>query len=165
MRKGLFLVVLTMVILLIQLSGQALAGFQESRWQIIQDLSNEWQNDYAVAKSGWERSDLNDGTPRWMNEVQEKYIYEIIGTPVFKVTLLGEIGPTEQSGAELGRRITNLMLAVGIAKGKLSEVSVQLFSVTVPNPGKAYYVISGRIRMELTYLDLMNMFLVVLTKD
>jgi len=165
MKKGLLLVlVLGMVLLLSQLSGQALAGFQESRWQIIEDLANP-EKDYTVSRASWERTDLNDGTPRWMSEVKVRYIYELIGSPINKVTLLGELGGTERSGWELGCRIINLLEAVGVAEGKAQEVSETLFNATVGDPGVKYYVISGKIRVELIYYDTMGTFMVILTKS
>jgi len=166
MKKSLFLVaVLGAVLLLTQLSGQAIAGFQESRWQIMDLLANAWQNDYAVAKSGWEWSDLRDGTPRWMNDVRGKYVYELIGSPIKKATLLGELGGTEQSGWELGCRLINLIEAVGLSESKAQEISQTLFNATVPDPGAKYYVDSGGIRVELIYYDSMGAFMLILSKS
>ncbi len=162
MRKGISLVVV--LVLALGVSCQVLAGFQESRWQIIENLADPGK-DYNVSKSGWERTDLNDGTPRWMNDVRGKYVYELIGSPINKVTLLGELGGTEQSGWELGSRIINLIEAIGLSETKAQEVSQTLFNATVADPGAKYYVVSGKIRVELIYYDSMGAFMLILTKS
>ena len=151
MKKGVLLLVLVLVLALL-VSCQALAGFQESRWQIMDLLANPGK-DYTVSKASWERSDLRDGTPRWMSEVKDMYVYELLGSPINKATLLGELGGTEQSGWELGCRIINLMEAVGVAEGKAQGVTERLFNATVADPGVKYYIVSGGIRVELIYYD------------
>ena len=163
MRKGLVLAVVLVLTLL--MSSQAIAGFQESRGEIIQELANAGENDYPVPKAGWERTDLRDGTPRWMNTVQRKYVYELIGEPISKATLLGELGGTEQSGWELGCRIINLIEAVGVTETKAQEVGEMLFNGAVASPGKEYWIVFEKIQAELTYMDLTGMFLLVLTKE
>lgn len=152
------------LVLALLVSCQALAGFQGSRWQIIDRLANP-EKDYTVSKASWERSDLNDVTPRWMSEVKKMYLYELLGSPINEATLLGELGGTEQSGFELGCRIINFMEAVGVAEGKVGEVSQTLFNATVADPGIIYYVVSGKIRVELVYYDRMGTFMVILSKS
>jgi len=162
MKKG---IVLGMVLVLALLfSCQALAGFQESRWQIIEDLADPRQ-DFTVSKAGWERSDLRDGTPRWMCTINNKYAYEVLGSPINKATLLGELGGTEQSGYELGCRLIDFMEAVGVAESKAQEVCQTLFNATVADPGVKYFLVSGKIRVELVYYDNMGTFMMVLTKS
>lgn len=163
MKKGIFVVVAVLILALL-VSCQAIAGFQESRWQIIKNLADP-EKDYNVSKSGWERTDLNDGTPRWMNDVRGKYVYEVLGSPINKATLLGELGGTELSGWELGCRLINLMEAVGVAEGKAQEVCQTLFNATVADPGAKYYIVSGKIRVELIYYDSLGAFMLILTKS
>ena len=67
MRKSLFLVVVLGVVLL--LTAQALADFQAIRWKIIGHLADT-ERGFPVSSTNWTRNDLNDGTPRWMNEVK-----------------------------------------------------------------------------------------------
>ena len=162
MKKGIVLVAILTVALLV--NSQALAGFQESRWQIIENLANPSRDDFDVNKASWERTDLRDGTPRWMNDVRGKYVYELLGSPIHKATLLGELGGTEQSGWELGCRIINLIEAVGLSATKAQEVSQTLFNATVADPGAKYYVDSGKIRVELVYYESMGSFMLIVTK-
>jgi len=158
MKKVLVLV----VVLVLLASLQTLAGFQESRWQIIDQLAND--DSYRVSKTSWERTDLRDGTPRWLSTVKNKYLYELIGMPILQATLNGELGGTEESGFELASRIINFLEAVGVAEGKAQEVCRTLFSATVADPGVKYYLVSGKIRIELVYYDVMGTFMVVLKK-
>lgn len=159
------------VVMALLLSCQALAGFQESRWQIIDLLANPEKiqpgltQDYSIVESRWSGSDLNDGTPRWMVVVKDMYAYELTGSPIKKATLMGGIGQTEQSGYELATRIMLFMRAVGVAAQKSSEVFQTLFNATLVEPGAKYYLVSGGIRVEMIYYDSMSAFMVTMQKD
>lgn len=140
----------------------ALGGFQESRWQIIQNLSLD--EDYSVSEASWERSDLNDGTPRWWASAKNRYTYELLGTPVRKASLNGELGTTEDQGFELGCRMINLIVAVGMRLEDAEEVVGVLFGVAISYPGEkysldTYYLDLNGIRTELVYYDHLSTFL------
>lgn len=163
MRKSLFLVVVLGVVLL--LTAQALADFQAIRWKIIGHLADT-ERGFPVSSTNWTRNDLNDGTPRWMNEVKGMYIYELLGSPnVSKGTLLGELGGTEASGYELGQRVINFLEAMGVTRNQARPVSESLFNATLADPEVEYYRVSGGVRVELIYYDLMGMFMLVLSKE
>lgn len=172
MRKGLFLaVVLGMALLLSQLSGQATASFQESRWQIIDLLAHPSkiekgiEQKYGVSKSSWERTDLADGTPRWMAAVaNELYNYELIGTPVKTATLLGGISEETEQMAILIVRSVLLMRAVGMSKGEAAEGIQRLVNSADGDKDNKYYIETEGIRAEMTVFSAMPMMILTLKK-
>ena len=172
MKKGLLLAVLLGVVLLLsQLSGQALVSFQESRWQIIDLLAypdkieKGISQKYAVNKSSWERTDLADGTPRWMAQAKEIYSYELIGTPVKTATLLGGISNETEQIAELMIRSALLMRAIGMSKEKAAEVFERLVNSAGKDRDKKYYVEAEGIRAEMTVYSAMPMLILTLKKS
>lgn len=171
MKKGLLLVVvLGMVLLLSQLSGQALAGFQESRWQIIDLLAHPSkieqgiEQKYGVSKTSWKRTDLADGTPRWMAAANKLYNYELIGTPVKTATLLGGISEeTEQMVILLARSVL-LMRAVGMSKEEAAEGIQRLVNSADEDKDNKYFVEAEGIRAEMTIFSSLPMMILTLKK-
>lgn len=174
MKKGLFLVVvLGAVLLLSQLSGQALADFQESRWQIMdllaypEKIQQGLTQYYSVSKASWdwERNDLNDGTPRWLAEAKIIYTYELMGSPIKSVTFTGGLTNDEDQGYELATRAMLFMRALGLSKEKTIEVFQTLLNTALANEGTKYYIVSQGIRVEMTFFKVMSMLMLTLSKD
>lgn len=171
MKKGLLLmVILGMALLLSQLSGQALAVFQESRWQIMdllaypKKIEKGINQEYGVSKSSWERTDLADGTPRWMVQVHDLYNYELVGTPIKTATLLGGISKEIDQIAELMIRSALLMRAMGMSKMEAAEGFQRLLNSAEGDKDNKYYVEAGAVRAEMTMFSAMPMMLLTLKK-
>jgi hypothetical protein len=96
---------------------------------------------YAV--SGWERSDLNDGTPRWMTQVGEIYLYELIGEPAYKLTLLAGVTGEFEDSADLIVRAVLLIRATGVPKDEAGDVFSELMNKSLADPDKSYEKIAG----------------------
>jgi len=172
MKKGLLVaVVLAVVLLLSQLSVQALAGFQESRWQIMdllaypEKIQQGLTQDYSVSKASWERNDLNDGTPRWLAEAKIIYTYELMGSPIKSVTFTGGLTNDEDQGYELATRAMLFMRALGLSKEKTIEVLQTVLNAALANEGTKYYIVSQGIRVEMTFFKVMSMLMLTLSKD
>jgi len=155
MRK----VLVVLIVLILALSQAGLAGLQESRWQIIdllaypEKVQKGLTQDYAVDKATWVRSDLTDGTPRWLTEVKDRYAYEIQGTPVSRVTLLGHTGYTEAQGAELATRMMLFMRAMGVSAQNSSSAFQALFAATLESPATRFYINKNGIRISMIYFS------------
>jgi len=170
MKKGLLLaVVLGMVLLLSQLSGQALASFQESRWQIMDLLAypekiEEGFEAYRVSKASWERSDLADGTPRWLAQSAKLYNYELIGTPIKSATMTGGITNDTNQVYRLMIRAALLMRAVGMSKDKAAEVFETLVNSATKDKDQKYYLDAEGIRTELTVFSSLAILILTVSK-
>lgn len=171
MRRIAVVAILVMLLLLSQLSDQALAGFQESRWQIMDLLAypskieQGIEQKYGVNKSSWERTDLADGTPRWMAaEANKLYNYELIGTPVKTVTLLGGISEKTEQMADLLVRSVLLMRAIGMSKGEAGEGIQRLVNSADGDKDNKYYIETEGIRAEMTIFTAMPMMILTLKK-
>ena len=171
MRRIAVVAILVILLLLSQLSGQVLAGFQESRWQIMDLLAHPSKIEkgidqkYGVSKTSWERTDLADGTPRWMAAAANAlYNYELIGTLVKTATLLGGISDETEQIAELLIRSALLMQAVGMSKAEAAEGFQRLVNSADEDKDNKYYVEAQGIRAEMTVFSAMPMLILTLKK-
>ncbi len=171
-KRALILVlVLGAILLLIQLTGQALAGFQESRWEIIDLLAYPNKIDsgvtqaYSVSKASWERSDLNDGTARWLAQATNLYNYELIGSPIKTVTLMAALSSDTNQVSDLMIRAIVMMRVVGMSKEKALEAFERLVDSATKNKDKKYYVEEEGIRAEMIIYSTMSSLLLILKKS
>jgi len=168
MKKGLLLVLVLVLALLV--SCQALAGFQESRWQIMDLLANPEKIEkvmtktVAVSKENWEKSDLKDGTPRWLAQSGKLYNYELIGIPIKSATMTGGISDDTNQVYELMIRSALLMRAMGMSKDKAAEVFETLVNAATKDKDNKYYVKAEGIRVEMTVFSGMPILMITLSK-
>lgn len=166
MRRKLVLVaVLVFAIMCVE----ALAAFQESRWQIMDLLAypekiEKKYEAYSVSKASWERNDLKDGTPRWL-ATEDIYDYELIGSPIESVTFTAGWIDDYAHGYELTARSLLLMQAMGLSKEKAPEIFGTLFNAAFANSDTGYFIEFQGIRIEMTFFELMSMLMIVLTKS
>ena len=117
--------------------------------------------EYAVSKSSWERSDLSDGTARWMAQLKDLYNYELIGVPLKKGTLLSGVSGQVDQSAELAIRAVLFMRAFEMSKDEAAEAFKRLLDSTSMDKGQKYYVEYGDLRAEMIFYDAMPMLLLI----
>jgi len=114
---------------------------------------------YAMSKSSWERTDLADGTPRWMVLTNYIYTYELIGSPLKKTNLLAGVTENKVQVAELMLRSILLMRACGMSKsGAVDAFTTLVDSVTVDMDTTYYFETEG-FRVEMIFYSAMSMLL------
>ena len=156
------------------IAGTVLAGaycgscFERNRSRIIDLLAKPSlieetiTQKYSVAKSAWVRTDLADGTPRWMAQVKQIYNYELIGSPLEKVTFLTGVTSEASQVAELMVRSGLLMRAVGMSKEKAGEAFEALVTSASGDKGQKYYFEAEGIRAEMIWYEAMDMLILTL---
>lgn len=168
MRKIKILVWKVGILLLLLAIGSSGACFERNRTDIIDLLAHPnriWkgiEQNYAVTKSSWERSDLSDGTPRWMALSKNLYAYELIGSPPEKATLFGDISNETEQIRELMVRSVLLMRAVGMSEEKALEAFETLVYSAVKDRGQEYHTEIEGIRVEMIFHDTLPMLFLTL---
>ena len=156
--------------ILLVMSTQTLAGFQESRWQIMdllaypEKIEKTMTEVYSVNKADWERSDLKDGTPRWLAQARELYNYELIGTPIKSATMTGMITEDTNQVYQLMIRSALLMRAMGMSKEVAAEAFETLVNSATKDKDSKYYVKREGVRVEMTVFSAMSMLMITLLK-
>jgi len=113
---------------------------------------------YAV--SGWQRSDLSDGTPRWIVQAGEIYAYELIGNPAYKLTLLAVMTGQVEDSANLMIRAVLLIRATGVPKEEAGDVLLELMDKSLADPDKSYKNIAGGSIISVTFYEIMSSMLI-----
>ena len=113
---------------------------------------------YAV--SGWQRSDLSDGTPRWMARAGEIYAYELIGEPAYKLTLLAIMTGEVEDSTNLMVRALFLIQATGVSKEEAVDVLLELMDKSLADPDKSYKNIAEGSIITVTFYEIMSSMLI-----
>lgn len=136
-----------------EISRSEIFDLLENPQKIEPDLSSGWQ--YAV--TGWERSDLSDGTPRWMTTTaDEVYLYELIGDPANKFTFMGEITGETQNSQEFLLRSSLVLRAIGIEKENTSSVLTDLVEKAAENPNTKFKVERDGVFIQMQFIRSMS---------
>lgn len=166
MKRRLVLIVIFAVLLL---SSQALAGFQESRWQIMDllaypDKIEKGFRAYSVNKASWEKNDLGDRIPRWLAQPAKLYNYELVGSPIKSATMTGIITGDSKQVSQLKIRAIFLMRAVGMSKEQAEENFKVLMGNAKKDKDQEYYIDAERIRTRLTIFSSISMLMLTMSK-
>ena len=166
MKRRLVLIVIFAVLLL---SSQSLAGFQESRWQIMDllaypDKIEKGFKAYSVSNTSWEKNDLGDGIPRWLAQPAKLYNYELVGSPIKSATMTGIITDDSKQVNRLKIRAILLMRAVGMSKEQAEENFKVLMDSAKKDKDQEYYINAERIRTRLTVFSSISMLMLTMSK-
>jgi len=166
MKNRLVLMVIFAVLLL---SNQALAAFQESRWQIMDllaypDKIEKGFKAYSVSNAIWQKSVLDDRIPRWLAQPSKLYNYELVGSPIRSVTMTGIITDDSQQVNRLKVRAILLMRAVGMSKEQAEENFKVLMDSAKKDKDQEYYIDAERIRTRLTIFSSISMLMLTMSK-
>ncbi len=165
--KGRLVLIVIFAILL--LSSQSLAGFQESRWQIMDllaypDKIEKGFKAYSVSNASWEKNDLGDGIPRWLAQPAKLYNYELVGSPIKSATMTGIITDDSKQVNRLKIRAILLMRAVGMSKEQAEENFKVLMGSAKKDKDQEYYIDAERIRTRLTVFSSISMLMLTMSK-
>ncbi len=165
--KGRLVLIVIFAILL--LSSQSLAGFQESRWQIMDllaypDKIEKGFKAYSVSNASWEKNDLGDGIPRWLAQPAKLYNYELVGSPIKSATMIGIITDDSKQVNRLKIRAILLMRAVGMSKEQAEENFKVLMASAKKDKDQEYYIDAERIRTRLTVFSSISMLMLTMSK-
>ncbi len=166
MKRRLVLMVIFAVSLL---SNQALAGFQESRWQIMDllaysDKIEKGFKAYSVSQESWEKSVLDDGIPRWLAQPAKLYNYELVGSPIKSATMTGIITDDSKQVNQLKIRAILLMRAVGMSKEQAEENFKVLMDSAEKDKDQEYYIDAERIRTKMTIFSSISILMLTMSK-
>lgn len=166
MKRRLVLIVIFAVLLL---SSQALAGFQESRWQIMDllaypDKIEKGFKAYSVSNASWQKNDLADGIARWLAQPAKLYNYELVGSPIKSVTMTGIITDDSRQVNQLKIRAILLMRAAGMSKEQAEENLKVLMDSAKKDKDQEYYIDAERIRTRLTVFSSISMLMLIISK-
>ncbi len=166
MKKRLVLMAIFVILLL---SGQSLASFQESRWQIMDllaypDKIEKGFKSYSIGKESWQKIVLDDRVPRWLVQPTKLYNYELIGSPIKSITITGIITDDSQQVNRLKIRAILLMRAVGMSNEQAEENFKVLMNSAKKDKGQEYYIDSERIRTKMTIFSSISMLMLTMSK-
>ena len=166
MKRRLVLIVIFVILLL---SSQSLAGFQESRWQIMDllaypDKIEKGFQAYSVSKASWEKNDLGDGIPRWLAQPAKLYNYELVGSPIKSATMTGIITDDSKQVNQLKIRAILLMRAAGMSKEQAEENFKVLMDSAKKDKDQEYYIDAARIRTKMTVFSSISMLMLTMSK-
>jgi hypothetical protein len=166
MKRRLVLMVIFAVLLL---SNQVLAGFQESRWQIMDllaypDKIEKGFKAYSVSNASWQKSVLDDRVPRWLAQPSKLYNYELVGSPIRSITMTGIITDDSQQVNRLKIRAILLMRAVGMSKEQAEENFKVLMDSAKKDKDQEYYIDAERIRTKMTVFSSISMLMLTMSK-
>lgn len=166
MKRGLVLIAIFAILVL---SSQSLAGFQESRWQIMDLLADPDKIEkgfkaYSVSTASWEKNDLGDGIPRWLAQPAKLYNYELVGSPIKSATMTGIITDDPKQVNQLKMRAILLMRAVGMSKEQAETNFKVLMDSAKKDKDQEYYIDAERIRTKMTVFSSISMLMLTMSK-
>ena len=166
MKRRLVLIVIFVVLLL---SNQSLAGFQESRWQIMDlltypDKIEKGFKAYSVSKESWQKSILDDGIPRWLAQPTKLYNYGLVGSPIKSATMTGITTDDSKQVNQLKIRAILLMRAVGMSKKQAEANFEVLMDSAKKDKDQEYYIDAERIRTKMTVFSSISMLMLTMSK-
>jgi len=166
MKRRLVLIVIFAILLL---SSKSLAGFQQSRWQIMDllaypDKIEKGFKAYSVSNASWEKSILDDRIPRWLAQPTNLYNYELVGSPIKSATMTGIITDDSKQVNQLKIRAILLMRAVGMSKEQAEENFKVLMDSAKKDNDQEYYIDAERIRTKMTVFSSISMLMLTMSK-
>ena len=161
--------VLTVIVGMLLLSNQALAGFQESRWQIMDllaypDKIEKGFKSYSVSNESWKKTVLDDRIARWLAQPTKLYNYQLVGSPISSVAMTGIITDDSKQVNQLKIRAILLMRAAGMSREQAEENFKVLMDSAKKDKDQEYYIDAERIRTKMTVFSSISVMMITILK-